>query len=174
MDPKGLDEVRRRSVDNLQRLYTVVISLAVTEALRRTLLGLSGDDSAAPASVNQWLMLLSLIVTIVPFYHGANRYLDATYVTKERSAKSNVLMVDFLFLFLEGATFFALAMLIKRVEAFYTVLALLLIFDALWVLWTSIPAVDEPEGASTFGAWAIINVVAAATMSIFFSGVGRP
>ena len=104
----NLREARKRSVDNLQRLYTVVISLAVAESLRR-LLGDTPPETIA--DYKQWLMFASLIFTVVPFYHGANRYLDATYVTGERSAKPIALMVDFVMLFLEGLLFFGLAML---------------------------------------------------------------
>src|SRR5690349_850145 len=70
-------EARKRSVDNLQRLYTFVVGLAVTEMLRRMLNPLATDYAV-------WLMFTAFLFTVVPFYHGANRYLDATYVTGER------------------------------------------------------------------------------------------
>ena len=84
----NMSEARKRSVDNLQRLYAVVISLAVTEAVRRTVFGSQSTDppELSAISANQWLILTSFLLTVIPFYHGANRYLDATYVTKERSA----------------------------------------------------------------------------------------
>ena len=104
----NLTEARKRSVDNLQRLYTVVISLAVTESLRRLLMNFSSRHEVA--GYKEWLMFVSLIFTVVPFYHGANRYLDATYVTEERSAKHPALIVDFIMLFIEGLLFFGLAM----------------------------------------------------------------
>ena len=47
-------EARKRSVDNLQRLYTVVVSLAVTELLRRMLNPLATDYAT-------WLMFVSFI-----------------------------------------------------------------------------------------------------------------
>src|SRR6476661_3705790 len=87
--PPDMKTVRTRSVDNLQRLYTVVISLALTEYLRR-LLTQSAEANEA-TGYNGWLMFVSLIFTVVPFYHGANRYLDATYVTGERAAKPGAL-----------------------------------------------------------------------------------
>src|SRR5262245_6898700 len=105
----NLQEARKRSVDNLQRLYTVVVSLAVTESLRRLLANFGTGGSVA--GLKEWLMFVSLIFTLVPFYHGANRYLDATYVTDERSAKRSALLIDFIFLFCEGLLFFGLAMM---------------------------------------------------------------
>src|ERR1051325_6616791 len=104
----NLDDARKRSVDNLQRLYSVVVSLAVTEILRRLLIGYAAGGTIA--GYKEWFMFVSLIFTAVPFYHGANRYLDATYVIGERSAKHYALMVDFIMLFFEGLLFFGLAM----------------------------------------------------------------
>ena len=95
-------EARKRSVDNLQRLYTVVVSLAVAEGLKHLLIPKTG----VPITSTDWLLFSSLLATVVPFYHGANRYLDATYVTNERKAKHNVLILDFLVLFVEAFNHF--------------------------------------------------------------------
>lgn len=160
-----LDEARKRSVDNLQRLYTVVISLAVTESLRRLLIGLY-DNTGLPGLID-WLMFVSLLTTVVPFYHGANRYLDATYVTKERSAKPQALMIDFVLLFIEGLAFFALAMLMNRNAAFYTVLACLLVLDAIWVGITNLTATTTADRFPGYTVWASINLLAATALLVF-------
>ena len=103
-----LDRVRARSVDNLQRLYAFVMSLAFAESLRRSLLTRDNNVDLSIANWDRWLMCLALIVTVIPFYHGANRYLDATYVTGERTAKRFSLMVDFIFLFVQALLMFTL------------------------------------------------------------------
>jgi hypothetical protein len=162
---KDLREARKRSVDNLQRLYTVVISLAVTESLRRLLNGFSTTGTVA--GYQEWLMFFSLIVTAVPFYHGANRYLDATYVTDERSAKHYALMVDFLFLFFEGLLFFGLAMVMANEALFYTVLACLLLLDIIWVGATNLTATGEEDKMPGYKIWALINFLALLALLIF-------
>lgn len=164
--PSDMKTVRTRSVDNLQRLYTVVISLALTEYLRR-LLSQSAEANEA-TGYNGWLMFVSLIFTVVPFYHGANRYLDATYVTGERAAKPGTLMVDFLILFAEGLGIFAIAMLATEGPAyFYTGLAMLFVLDAVWVGFTNLTAVSAEDKFPGYGAWATVNYLAALALLVF-------
>lgn len=160
----NLNEARKRSVDNLQRLYTVVVSLAVTESLRRLLIDFA--TTGRVAGYKEWLMFISLIVTVIPFYHGANRYLDATYVTGERLAKHYALMVDFIMLFLEGILFFILAMVTTNEPLFYTVLAGLLLLDIIWVGATNLTATDESNKMSGYSTWAFINFVAMSGMLV--------
>lgn len=149
-------EAKKRSVDNLQRLYTVVISLAVTESLRHLLSPLNGGS----ANWKDWLMFISLIVTLIPFYHGANRYLDATYVTQERSAKHFGLMIDFFMLFIEGLMFFVLAVFINNETVFYTVLSALFLFDIIWVGITNITATGNEDRMRGYKRWASLNFLA--------------
>jgi hypothetical protein len=163
-----LEKARTRSVDNLQRLYTVVISLAVTESLRRLLSALMEADPSKRPDYTSWLMFAALLVTIIPFYHGANRYLDATYVTGERKARAPALMIDFVMLFLEGLIFFALAMLVGRAAHFYTGLACVFILDAVWVGFTRITSSGSNDTAPSYVVWAIVNVVAAVIMMLSF------
>ena len=162
---KELKEARKRSVDNLQRLYTVVVSLAVAESLKGLLkdFGIHGTI----ASYQEWLMFVSLIFTVVPFYHGANRYLDSTYVTEERSAKHYALMIDFIMLFLEGLLFFGLAMVLTNEALFYTVLASLFLLDIVWVGFTNITATSKQDRMPGYAKWASINVLAMAALLVF-------
>lgn len=160
------EESRKRSVDNLQRVYTVVISLAITESLRR-LLSDFGDNGQLPeyASV---VAVISLIFTIIPFYHGANRYLDSTYVTGERLAKSGALMLDFVAIFIEGVTFFILSLLIKSTIIFFTVLAALFLFDSFWVWLTRLTSNSEVDKGLEYKLWATINIVSALFLLVSF------
>jgi hypothetical protein len=152
-------EARKRSVDSLQRLYTVVVSLAVTEALRRLLSSGTGDYT-------RWLIFASFVVTVVPFYHGANRHLDVSYVTEERKAKPGALMIDFVFLFIEGILFFALAVRIDSRDIFYTLLAVLFLLDVFWIGFTYISRTNEEDRASGYVKWAIMNLVAGAAIGV--------
>lgn len=153
------DKARERSVSNLQRLYTVVISLAITEGLRRLLSDFSNTGTLP--DMYSTIAFFSLLVTIIPFYHGANRYLDATYVTGERTAKSEALMLDFIAIFFEGIVFFILAIMIQNIKIFFTILASLYIFDALWVGLTQLTATSDSGKSPNIRIWSAINILAA-------------
>jgi hypothetical protein len=164
-----MKEARKRSVDNLQRLYTVVVTLAVTESLRRLLgdYAASGQVGDLP-SYQGWLMFISLIVTVVPFYHGANRYLDATFVTGERTAKRAALMVDFITLFVQGMLLFGLATVIINRDLFYTLLAMLLVLDIIWIGLTHLTSASANRDESpSYAVWATINLPAAILILVF-------
>ncbi len=159
-----INKARELSVSNLQRLYTVVMSLAVAESLRR-LLSDYGDKGQLPefASV---VAVFSLLITAIPFYHGANRYLEATYITGERKTKSQTLLFDFITLFVEGLIFFILAVVIKNTPVFYTTLAILFVLDSIWVGITYLTTIKEDK-TKNIRAWAIANLTAAICVLIF-------
>lgn len=150
-----IKEARKRSVDNLQRLFAFVVGLAVTEALRRTLSPLASDYA-------QWLVFTTFVVTAVPFYHGTNMYLDATYVLGSRTSRQYALMLDFIFLFVEGLLLFALALQTDDLRRFYTLLAILFVFDAVWVRVTVITTDAHSAADTIYARWAVVNVSAAA------------
>jgi hypothetical protein len=170
---KKVKDARRRSIDNLQRLYTVVVSLALTESLKKIMA--TGVIMQTPAGVimqipsavsiqmpvGKVLMFLSLLFTTIPFYHGANRYLDMAYVTGERETNSRALMVDFVMLFVQGLSLFIAAMLIGNEEYFYTTLSGILILDVIWVGITKLSELNPSKDKSHYIEWATINCVAA-------------
>ena len=166
-----LKQARTRSVDNLQRLYTFVVSLAFAESLKRALLTTTNNVDLSTSNSGKWMLCAALIITAIPFYHGANRYLDATYVTRERSSKTRFsLMIDFLFVFLLALLMFTLALLITAggVEdetnrrLFYWGLGLLLSIDIIWIAITRWTTDDAPSPPKTiqFRKWAILNIFA--------------
>ena len=154
-------QARERSVSNLQRLYAIVVGLAITTSLNALVKTMLESRFANFGQYySQLLMFISFIATVVPFFHGANRYLDATYVTDERSAKTYALLIDFLALFFEGLALFALAVVVGYREIFYTTLAGLFVLDILWVASTNFTAVAETDKVPAFRKWATINIVA--------------
>lgn len=150
----SITEARTRSVNSLQGLYTVVVSLAVINALQRVMLPAENNGTV---TYQHWCMLVAFLVTIVRFYHGANRYLDATYVTGERSAQYYALMVDFIALFLEGMGLFTITLFIGNLLAFYGILAGLLVLDIVWVGLTRLAATSDTPGDPGYRKWAGIN-----------------
>ena len=160
-------ESQRRSVDNLQQLYAFVVSLAVTESIRGLVTSIVSLNQL-PA-YNQTLMFAALIITVIPLYHGANRYLDATYVTGERITIHAALMLDFVMLFVEAILFFVAAMLSQNEQDFYTALAILFSWDVVWILSTKLTERSTQRTASKapkIYVWAIMNIVAAGLILI--------
>lgn len=149
---------RENSVNNLQRVYTVVISLAITEGLRR-LFGNFASSEILPGH-EETIALLALLFTIVPFYHGANRYLDERYIEASGDGPSWSLMLDFVVLFSQGLIFFVLSLLIYDRDTFFTLLSGLFVIDIIWVGITT--ASNESNEKPSFIKWAIINTIAAA------------
>ena len=76
-------------------------------------------------------------------------------------------MIDFVFLFMEGLVFFVLAMLTTNMIAFYTGLALLFYFDALWVGITNLTATGEQDKFPGYKAWAIVNIIVGCVILVF-------
>lgn len=158
------DKATELSVNTLQRLYTIVMSLAIAESLRR-LLSDFGDKGQLPefASV---VAVFSLLITAIPYFHGANRFLELTYITGERKVKSHALIFDFIALFVEGLLFFMLAVVIKNTQVFFTTLAILFVFSSVWI---GIRSMTTSAGNRPIiiHSWAIANVIAAIFLLIF-------
>lgn len=160
MDVKG----RERSVGHLLWAYTIVICLAAVESLRQLLsgYGATGKAPALPAVV----AAISYLVTVAPLFQGTSRYLDATYLAGERSARSGALLIDAAAIGLQGILLFALAMLVQNTSVFFTLLAFLFLLQVGWVWLTNLTAVNEEDRAPEFRSWALVNVVAAALILI--------
>jgi len=130
MTSEQLDfERRKSSVDNLERLYTVVAALALTTAvgqlLRESATGELADAVVRIANIDVYYatlpMFLTLIVTLIPFYHGANRYLYENYVfithdANKPDARSggSVALIDFLFFFVQSLLFYLMSLIMRE------------------------------------------------------------
>ena len=158
---------RERSVNNLQLLYTIVVSLAIAQTLRSLIEVISARGLTNFVEYyNHLFMFVSFIFIVVPFFHGANRYLDATYVTGERNASHYALLIDFIALFVEGLALFGLGMVINNLNVFYSLLAGLLVLDIAWVGSTSLTGESEADKVPKFKKWAAINAIAMAAILI--------
>lgn len=161
-------KARERSVSNLQRLYVIVVSLGIAYYIRHLVEVINEVGIFNILNYyNDLFMFISYIFIVVPFFHGANRYLDATYVTGERSGKTYGLLIDFVALFAQGLVLFVLAIVssVSR-EVFYTTLVFLLVLDIIWVGLTYFTADKEHEERPKFTMWASINIIAVAALLV--------
>jgi hypothetical protein len=160
----------QRSVDSLERLFSVVVGLAVTIAVQKVLLDSNDNlhiwydskNNTYPLLGVLWDRLpamLAFVVSIVPFYHGMDRHLDRTYVEKVvPSSKEACIVLDFFIFFIESCILVALASLAGSGNHLFLMLAVLLAVDAIWAFLTH--TIHYRSAASSEIIWSRINVAA--------------
>ncbi|MFC2085660.1 hypothetical protein ACFLRO_00445 [Bacteroidota bacterium] len=141
-------------MNHLQTLYTVVVALAMEQALQSVV------RLEQPYLVEASLLpyLIAFVVTLVPFYHGGLRHLDLSYIKEGHPIpKSGSMIADWTLLFLQSCLFLALAIAVKDPTAFTKLLAVILGFDVVWALLAHF--VFTPNRGEDFAEkkWAIIN-----------------
>jgi hypothetical protein len=153
-----LAEARKHSVEQLARLYTVVIGIALTLAMRTSI---TPDQSWPLLRPDCITNLGSFLVLVIPFYHGATRHLFATYIEGGGSSriKSGALFLDFILLFLEGCAFVVMSSVVADVSKLAWIVALLLFLDSVWgfLAWL---AFTGAQAQYSERIWALINVCA--------------
>lgn len=139
---RAVGDVRQantRTVDALQRVYGMVIALALTTAVKVVIeaVGLIAPKPQTGAETSQTAVLFgAFLMTLVVFYHGMNRHLDDTFVIGENAVESRLpLLVDIFVFLLEGALLVAMAYAIPAPETFLHVWTGLLAIDILWGLY---------------------------------------
>ena len=131
----------QRLVDNLSRMYAVIVGLAIVEGLKK-FLNIVPTGSARVGVVPQpkWDFLpeaFATFFTILAFFHGMNRYMDATYLpgpgrVLDRPAML-LLMFDFTMFFIEACLLLAVGLTIccERLATFKA-LVLLFVYYGSW------------------------------------------
>ena len=158
------NEAAQNSVRHLQGLYSMVVALALTIATTEFI-----DVGAGTIPVNLRLfpIFLSFLVILLPFYHGALRHLDISYIEHGcRAERKGALLGDFVFLFVEGCLFVTLALLIPKSNHFAWALLSLLTLDIIWGLLAHF-AFSHEGNIKTQLKWAAINSIAAMVLTIY-------
>jgi hypothetical protein len=104
------------------------------------------------------VLATALLVTLIPFYHGALRHLDELYGRgRGRAAHGFSVLVDFLLLFLESCVLLAMGASITQEPGVFAWLFLaLLSLDVVWAYLTTTFLVAEPERAAQ-KTWLKVN-----------------
>ena len=159
-----MSEARENSVKQLAELYNVVVGVALSLAMFTTI-----DKSARPLPIN-WdiaLNLVTLIVIMVPFYHGAVRHLFYTYAESapSKNIKNGALLADFFLLFMEGCFFVMLASLLDNTLTFTYLVIGLLVLDSVWgfLAWLAFTGAKSQFAEKK---WAFINTFAAGLLLV--------
>src|SRR5207244_2383488 len=108
---------------------------------------------------------IAYLFTLVPFYHGALRHLDVTYLEDARGqVRPGALMADWSLLFLESCLFLGMAALLQRGQVFLYALTTLLVFDAVWSFIAHLAFSPTVTRLRVEGKWAVINFVTAVVL----------
>jgi hypothetical protein len=158
----GTDEVVKRSVDSVQRIYAVIIALAISQSIQALLKSPNGASMElnfrqVPYGLSGFIAFL---VTLVPFWQGMNRHLDRCYLEKKASIRQRVLLIDFVIFVLEAVFLFAAGWSIHSGIATFYWLGGLLGVDMLWAVVSHF--IHFPETKSHAVKWSIINLCAIA------------
>ncbi|PKP58792.1 MAG: hypothetical protein CVT89_02260 [Candidatus Altiarchaeales archaeon HGW-Altiarchaeales-2] len=111
-----MNEAQANSVRNLENLYSVVVGLGLSIAILNLI---DTTRGAVPIKLELVPFFLAFLVTIIPFYHGALRHLDTTYIEKGgKQIRTGALLFDFSILFIESCFFIGLAVLLPTPQFF--------------------------------------------------------
>jgi lysylphosphatidylglycerol synthetase-like protein (DUF2156 family) len=102
-------------------------------------------------------------VTLVPFYHGAERHLEDAYVDNPREgANPRRLLFDFAILFIEACVLLGAAAVVRYPQALLVALIALWVVDIVWGLTARVVFQLRDEVMT----WALINSVAVIGFSL--------
>ena len=164
-----MEDPRANSVRNLENLYSVVVGLGLSMAIMNIV-----EASRAPIPIKLALLplFLSYLVTLIPFYHGALRHLDVTYIERSgHQVRAGALLADFLILFVESCFLVALALLLPSPQLYSWGLALLLLTDTTWGFLAHL-AFSQDSQAKAELRWAIINGLTVAILCLLLIVIG--
>jgi hypothetical protein len=161
---------QRNSVFNLQELYTVAVGASLALAID-ALVDVWTNNAEFPW--HSMPMFTAFLATMIPFYHGAVRHLEDTYIEKRgANVRAGALLADFLMLFVEGFILIGIARLLPEPELAAWGLIALLGFDTVWGLAVYLAFSRRREFGAEIG-WVVINAMAVPLMAIYFGLFAR-
>jgi hypothetical protein len=151
----SIKTVTERSVNNLQTLFTVVIALALVEAIK-SIIAFKTSLVSINFNVKFLPTFVALVSTLIPFHHGANRYLDETYIVKQGPIRPLTGLIDFFFFFFEAAVFYVMALSIQQPKFFFFALLFLFGIDIIWLIFVYYSA---NESFKKIKHWLWLNIL---------------
>jgi hypothetical protein len=134
-----------------------VVALAISLAIY-SLIDTTNDTP--PFKYELLPFFFSFLVILIPFYHGALRHLDVTYVEQGgMQFRKPALLFDFLALFIESCFFIVLAVLLTQPIYFVWILVGLIAFDTSWGFVIYLCLLRTSGSPKHELRWAIINLV---------------
>jgi predicted membrane protein len=125
--PHAPEKFIERSVDSLQKIYAVIVALAIGQAIQT----ISGNPSEILSHLPGFLAFVAIVV---PFYHGMNRHLDKCYIERTENVVQGALLFDFIVFFSLASLLFVFSTSIKTGLQSFVILGGLLVVDSVWAL----------------------------------------
>jgi hypothetical protein len=134
--PISSEKIIERSVDSLQKIYAVIVALAISLSIQNLLINKTDNSFTLSLKILDSLpAFLSFVAVLVPFYHGMNRHLDKCYIEgKKQDTVQGALLFDFIVFFFEASILFAVAASITSGLQSFLLLGSLLFADMIWAL----------------------------------------
>lgn len=162
-------EAQANSVKNLESLYSVVVGLALSLGVFNLI---DMTRGAIPLKLELVPFFLAFLVTLVPFYHGALRHLDVTYVEHGgKQVRTGALLADFSILFIQSCLLLALAVLLPTPQFFAWGFAILLGVDTVWAFAAHLAFSQEVKPKAEV-RWAMINLITTGILLVSFVVIG--
>ena len=164
---KNAPQARLRLIDHFKRVYTIVVGLAITEAVRR-LFPIVPTDLPVPALC----MFATFFLTLVPIFHGGDRSLDVKYASTSQDTLDEraSYLWDVYMLLTTAILFVFIAEAIPQKVAsgsdagsypnaglFYFFMAMMLVFDAFVLVVDRIKSKGKANLAA-YAIWIFINI----------------
>jgi hypothetical protein len=154
MDPSNVAD----TVAYFQRVFTVVLALALSEGFRQFVADTRGRNARPEIYSDRLPALVIFICLILPFFHGMNRYFYGTYyglkVREQFPNYSYFLMFDGISFMAESALFFVLSRSFpeRYWQRYFRIVLVLLGVDSFWCV------VSLTHGAPVQN-WLFLNLV---------------
>jgi len=160
-----VNKAQTNSVRNLQNLYSIVVGLGLSLSIYNLI---DTSREGVPFKLELVPFFVSFLVTLIPFYHGALRHFDATYVEQgSRQVRSGALLADFVILFVESCILLTLAVLLPTPQFFAWGLVILLALDSIWGFVAHLVFSQEAKTKPEL-RWALINFVTVVILIVSF------
>jgi|SRR5579872_6363411 len=158
---KASGDAVKLTIDNLQRIYVIVIALSIGEAFKQFVAELpktgSGDLDAPKTHWERLPALVAFMALVVPFCHGMNRHFVVAYLsTKHLTPNYGVyLLIDCAVFTIEAGMFFFLSRRLapELWHHFYACICILMFVDAAW------GAFSWYSGQLLASYWIILDIV---------------
>lgn len=158
-----MSEAKQKSVENLKDLYSIIVGVALSYAIYTII---DTHQKTIPVKFSLLPCFVAFIVTLIPFYHGALRHLDRTYVESGgKQTRGGALLADFLLLFAEACLLLILAVLLAAPGFFVWALATLFALDAIWGFAAHL-AFTQDVGSKPEVKWAVLNLITTAVLAV--------
>ncbi len=131
---KAKDDAVAANIKILENFYSFLISFALTQATLQ-LANIWSEHGLDLKVAGPTLLYVSLLVTIVPFYQGMNRFLYVTHVVRpleKPGFRSSPLLIDIYVFALLSCIIFAMGRFLKDPNVFFYLWSALLAVDVIW------------------------------------------